>query len=361
MEQKTPLYDAHLSLGAKMVPFAGYLMPIQYGTGVIQEHMAVRTSCGLFDVSHMGEVLLRGKDALNNVQTLVTNDCSSMVDGQIRYSPMCNESGGIVDDLIVYRQSADSYLLVINAANRHKDISWMKQHLFGDCKLEDISDETALIALQGPRAFEVFKRLSSADNVPERYYHFLSDVDVGGVNCTVSRTGYTGELGLEFFCRASEAPVLWDALLKEGAGEGIIPCGLGARDTLRLEAAMPLYGHELTDDITPLEAGLDAFVKLNKPDFIGKRAIHEKGAPQRRRIGLKITGRGIARENFRIFSGKEEIGYITSGTFCPCINYPAAMALVDINFITPGGTAEVDIRGKKVGAEIVALPFYKRA
>lgn len=361
MDLKTPLYDSHLSLGGKIVPFAGYLMPVQYGTGVIKEHVAVRTAAGLFDVSHMGEVIYRGKDALSNVQKIVTNDCSGMADGQIRYSPMCNNEGGVVDDLIVYRMNENKYLLVINAANRHKDVAWMKQHLFGDCTFEDISDETALIALQGPRAFDIFAKLSDSSNIPKRYYFFTPDVKVGGVNCIVSRTGYTGELGIEFFCASSDAETLWNALLEAGREEGLIPCGLGARDTLRLEAAMPLYGHELTDDITPLEAGLPMFVKLGKEDFIGKSAMIEKGEPKVKRVGLKITGRGIAREHCLVYSGGKQIGETTSGTFCPSLDYPAAMAMIEKDFAELGNTVEVDVRGKKVEAVIVPLPFYKRA
>ena len=361
MELKTPLYDCHVSLGGKIVPFAGYLLPVQYSTGVIREHMAVRTACGLFDVSHMGEVAYKGKDALNNVQKIVCNDCSAMTDGQVKYSPMCNENGGVVDDLLVYRISAECYLFVINAANRHKDVEWMKSHLFGDCIFEDISDNVAQIALQGPRAFEIFSKLSSPDHIPARYYHFTDNVQVGNIPCLVSRTGYTGEIGLEFYCKPADAPALWEMLLKAGAEDGLIPCGLGARDTLRLEAAMPLYGHEMTDDITPFETGLNMFVKMNKADFIGKKALEERGIPAIKRVGLKITGRGIAREHCTVFCEGNEIGYTTSGTHCPYIGYPAAMAILKKDDAEIGKTVEVDIRGRMVEAQIVALPFYKRA
>ena len=255
MELKTPLYDCHVAAGGKIVPFAGYLLPVQY-TGVIKEHMAVRTACGLFDVSHMGEFLIKGADALANVQNLF------MYDGQVRYSPMCNERGGIVDDVLIYKVNGEEYLLVVNAANRHKDAEWVKAHLKGAATFEDISDSVAQLALQGPRAKEIAAKIVPAEGIPTKYYSFVKDVDVQGIKCLVSRTGYTGEFGYEFYCAAEEGPKLWNLLLEAGAEYGLIPCGLGARDTLRLEAAMPLYGHELTDDITPLEAGLDFFVKL---------------------------------------------------------------------------------------------------
>jgi len=356
MEKKTPLYDKHVELKGKMVPFAGYLLPVQYENGVIKEHMAVRTAAGLFDVSHMGEVLLEGEDALKNVQMLVTNDCSKMVDGQVKYSPMCNENGGVVDDLLIYRRAQDSYLLVINAANREKDVEWIKGHLFGNVNFKDISDEVALLALQGPKSRTILERLTDEKNIPRKYYSFQENVMVAGINCLVSKTGYTGEEGYEFYCGPEDAPKLWDALMKE---EELIPCGLGARDTLRLEAAMPLYGHEMDDTITPLEAGLGFAVKFDKEEFIGKKALLSKEVT-RGRVGLTITGRGIARENCPIYRNGEQIGITTSGTHCPYLGKPVAMALVNIEFIQIGTQVEVEIRGKKVAAEVVSLPFYKR-
>jgi aminomethyltransferase len=360
MELKTPLYDRHAALAGKIVPFAGYLLPVEYGTGIIKEHMAVRTACGLFDVSHMGEVTFKGKDALANIQMLVSNDCIGMKDGQARYSPMCNEQGGVVDDLLVYRKGEGDYLLVVNAANREKDVQWMQKRLFGDCAFEDISDGVAQLALQGPRALSIFEKVSARENIPARSYRFKDNVNVGGVSCLASRTGYTGEDGLELYCCAADAPALWDLLLAAGAEDGLIPCGLGARDTLRLEAAMPLYGHEMTDEVTPLEAGLDVFVKLGKADFIGKQALLDKGAPKLQRVGLRLTGRGIAREHCAVFADGCAVGATTSGTYCPYLGYPAAMALVASSFAEDGRTVEVDIRGRRVEAQIVPLPFYKR-
>ena len=240
MEQKTPLYERHVAAGGKIVPFAGWLLPVQY-SGVIAEHKAVRSACGLFDVSHMGELVLRGTDALANVNRLMTNDFSGMYEGQARYSPMCYEDGGVVDDLIVYKVSDTVYFIVVNAANKDKDAAWIREHLTGDCAMEDWSDRVAQLALQGPRAEEILRKLTS--DIPEKNYSAVLRGTVKGMACMVSRTGYTGEDGFELYCAPADAPALWDALLEAGEPFGLIPCGLGARDTLRLEAAMPLYGH----------------------------------------------------------------------------------------------------------------------
>lgn len=360
MEKKTPLYECHVRAEGKIVPFAGFLLPVQYKSGVIAEHMAVRKAAGLFDVSHMGEVILEGKEALENIQKLVTNDCANMTDGQVRYSPMCNEEGGVVDDLLVYRINREKFMLVINAANRDKDIDWIKKHLSGDVKLSDISDETAMVALQGPMAKTILTRLASEDDLPAKYYTFRENVNVSGIRCLVSRTGYTGEEGYELCVKNEDAPRLWDLLLRTGKDDGLIPCGLGARDTLRLEAAMPLYGHEMDDNVSPLEAGLGFAVKMNKDDFIGKKGIMERGEPKKTRVGLKITGRGIARENCPVYCEDKLIGKTTSGTHSPYFGYPIAMALVDADFAKTGTVLSVEVRGKKISAKIVPLPFYKR-
>ena len=353
MERKTPLYDRHTAAGGKLVPFAGWLLPVQY-SGVIAEHRAVRTGCGLFDVSHMGELLLRGPDALANLNRLMTNDFSGMADGQARYSPMCYEDGGVVDDLIVYRYSDTAWLAVVNASNTAKDRDWMTAHLAGDCTLEDLSDQTAQLALQGPGA-EVLLRTLTAD-LPAKNYTAVLHGTVDGRPCLVSRTGYTGEDGFELYCAPADAPALWDALTAAGA----LPCGLGARDTLRLEAAMPLYGHEMDETVTPLEAGLDFAVKLNKPEFIGKDALVAAGTPQRVRVGLAVTGRGIVREHQDLFLNGEKIGQTTSGTHCPFLGKALAMGLIDAKYAAVGTALEADVRGRRVAVEIVPLPFYKR-
>lgn len=361
MERKTPLYETHVKYEGKIVPFGGYLLPVQYKSGVIAEHMAVRTACGLFDVSHMGEVLCQGKDALANLNRLLTNDYTQMYDGQARYSPMCNEQGGVVDDLIVYKVKDECYFIVVNAANKDKDYAWMKDHAFGDAVFTDISDQVAQLALQGPKALDILKKLVGEEDIPEKYYSCKYHCTVGGMDCIISRTGYTGEDGFEFYLAAQDGPKLWELLLETGKEEGLIPCGLGARDTLRLEAAMPLYGHEMDDTITPFEAGLGIFVKMSKEDFIGKEALEKAGEPQRRRVGLKVTGRGIIREHADVYDGDKKIGVTTSGTHCPYLKAPVAMALLDKEYKAEGTSVEVDVRGRRVEAQVVKLPFYKRA
>ena len=360
MDKKTPLYDCHVHEEGKIVPFAGYLLPVQYKSGVIAEHMAVRKAAGLFDVSHMGEVIIEGRDALSNIQMLVSNDCSRMTDGQVKYSPMCNEKGGVVDDVLVYRINKEKYLIVVNASNRHKDVEWMKAHLHGEVELSDISDDMSLIALQGPMSNTILSKISDASQLPVKYYTFKENVDVSGISCLVSKTGYTGEGGYELCCKNEDAASLWELLLDAGTDECLIPCGLGARDTLRLEAGMPLYGHEMNDDITPIEAGLGFAVKLNKEDFIGKKGILDRGTPTRTRVGIKITGRGIAREDCTVFYGDKEVGRTTSGTHSPYLGYPIAMALIEVDVSSIGTELLVDVRGRKIEAKVVGLPFYKR-
>ncbi len=359
MELKTPLYDIHVQSGGKIVPFAGYSLPVQYKEGIISEHMAVRTKAGLFDVSHMGEIVLSGKDALNNIQNLMTNDFDSMQVGKTRYTLMCNHEGGIVDDLLVYKMDDEKYMLVVNAANRQKDAEWIKKHLYGEVEFKDISDDIAQIALQGPNSNEILKKLAQDQHIPQKYYSFIENGIVAGFKCIVSRTGYTGEDGFELYCKSEAAPALWKELIKAGEAFGLVPCGLGARDTLRLEAGMPLYGNEMSEEITPKEVGLSFFVKMNKSDFIGKSALEQKGGPTRKRVGLKPL-KGIAREGSKIFIDGQEIGFTTSGTFAPYLRYPVAMALIDKKYAEIGTKVEVDVRGRMLSAEVIELPFYKR-
>ncbi|WHH57164.1 glycine cleavage system aminomethyltransferase GcvT [Petroclostridium sp. X23] len=360
MSLKTSLYDTHIKYKGKMVPFAGYMLPVQYEHGVAEEHMAVRTRAGLFDVSHMGEILCKGKDALANLQMMLTNDFTNMVDGQARYSPMCNEQGGTVDDLIVYKYKENEYFIVVNAANKDKDYAWMKTYQFGEVTFEDISSTVSQIALQGPKAPEILKELAKKEYIPQKYYHCIFDAEVDGIKCMVSQTGYTGEDGYEIYMSNEDAPNMWEKLMEAGKEFGLIPCGLGARDTLRLEASMPLYGHEMDDTVDPLETGLGFAVKMQKDDFIGKKAIEAKGDFTRKRIGLKVTGRGIIREHEDVFSGEQLIGHTTSGTYCPYLGYPVAMALLDIAYTGIGTKVEVVVRGRKVEAEVVKMPFYKK-
>jgi aminomethyltransferase len=273
---------------------------------------------------------------------------------------MCYDTGGCIDDILVYRYHQNKYMLVVNASNRLKDVAWMTGHQFGNVKINDISDSVAQIAIQGPRAKEIMLKLVPENSLPEKYYHFLSNIDIKGVNAIISQTGYTGESGYEIYTSNAGASKLWDLLLEAGQAEVLIPCGLGARDTLRLEAGMPLYGHEMNEDITPLETGLNFGVKMQKDDFIGKKALLDKGEPKIERVGLKITGRGIAREHQDIYLNDKKIGYTTSGTHSPYLKYPIAMALVEKGALTIGTTVEIDIRNKRVEAEVIPMPFYKR-
>ncbi len=360
MEQKTPLYDVHVAEGGKIVPFAGYLLPVQYGTGVIKEHMAVRQQAGLFDVSHMGEILFTGPTALDTLNHLLTNDYTNMPLNKVRYGVMCTPDGGTIDDLVVYKFGEESYLVVVNAANREKDFTHMAQNLLPGTKAEDISDSVAQLALQGPNSPAILKKLLPEEQIPKGYYTALPDVDLQGIRCMISRTGYTGELGYEIYTANENAPKLWQLLRKAGEEFGLIPCGLGARDTLRLEAAMPLYGHEMDETISPLEAGLDFGVKLNKKEFIGRDALVSAGTPKRVRVGLAVTGRGIVREHQEVYLGQEKIGLTTSGTHCPFLDKAVAMALIDPAHAAEGTALEVNVRGRRVPVEIVPLPFYKR-
>jgi aminomethyltransferase len=360
MELKTPLYDCHVACKGTIVPFAGYLLPVQYPTGIIAEHNAARTTAGLFDVSHMGEIHVSGKDALQYLNYLMTNDFTSMNISQVRYSVMCNGQGGCIDDVIVYRLYEDVYWVIVNAANRHKDFAWMQSHTFGDVTVSDSSDDVAQLALQGPLAKVILSRYLSGCDFPEKYYSFRIAVMLAGKKCLISQTGYTGENGYELYMSKEDAPDIWNLLLEAGRDKGLLPCGLGARDTLRLEAAMPLYGHEMDENISPLETGLNFCVKMNKDDFIGKKALEERGAPTIKRIGLKITGRGIARDQQDVYVGDRIIGRTTSGTHAPFLKYPIAMALVETNSVEPGSPVEIDVRGRRIAAEVVPLPFYKR-
>ncbi|MBO7698130.1 MAG: glycine cleavage system aminomethyltransferase GcvT [Erysipelotrichaceae bacterium] len=359
MELKTPLYDAHVKLGGRIVPFAGYLLPVQY-EGVIAEHMAVREKAGLFDVSHMGEITFKGKGALASLNHLLTNDYTNMPVGKVRYGVMCYDDGGTVDDLLVYKFGDEDYYVVINASNRHKDFEHMKANLLPDTQIEDISDSVAQVALQGPKSKEIMLKLMKEEDLPEKYYTAKRDVDIAGMNCLISYTGYTGEAGYEIYTVNENAEKLWNAILEAGKEYGLIPCGLGARDTLRLEASMPLYGHEMDETITPLETGLDFGVKMNKEEFIGKKALEEKGEPKICRVGLKIIDKGVLREHQDIYVGEEKIGHTSSGTFSPLLKTSIAMALIDKKYSQPGTVVEVDVRGRRLKAEVVEMPFYSR-
>lgn len=355
MEKKTPLYARHEELGGKIVPFGGFLLPVQYPTGVITEHKAVREHVGMFDVSHMGEAILEGPDALKNLENIMSNLYGSMKIGACRYGLLMNEQGGVVDDLLVYRRGEDKFFLVPNAANKDKDVAWIQAHISGDVTFKDVSDQVAQIALQGPEAKEALTKIANEADLPTKYYTFTEGVQVAGCSAMVSRTGYTGEFGYEIYVSPADVITVWNALLDNG----VVPCGLGARDTLRLEASMPLYGHELTDDIDPLTAGLQFAVKTDNHEFIGKQAMLDRHASAGvTRVGLKVTGRGIVREHETIYSGDKQVGQTTSGTMCPTVGMAVAMAYVSLDCAEVGTALEVEVRGRRVPVEVIPMPFY---
>lgn len=359
MEHKTPLFDKYADYGAKIIDFGGFLMPVQFAAGIKKEHMAVRQAAGLFDICHMGEIVCSGPKALDAINMLLTNDYTNLKVGSARYGNMCNEQGGILDDVIVFRLEEEKYLLVVNAGTQESDYKWMKEHTFG-ADFENVSDKLGALAFQGPKAPEVLRKLTSEENIPQKYYTFKYHSEIHGIPCMISRTGYTGELGYEIYPPADRVGELWDLILKEGKEDGVLPIGLGARDTLRLEASMPLYGNDMDESINPLEAGLTYGIKMNKADFIGKKAIEAKGDPKIRRVGLKVTGRGIVREHQDLYIGDEKVGHTTSGTYCPYLKGAYAMGYVGTDHAEAGTELEADVRGRRVKVEIVPMPFYKR-
>jgi len=358
--KKTSLYELHIKYGGEIVDFAGWALPVQYPKGIIHEHRLVRNGVGLFDVSHMGEFMFTGKGAEAAINHLLTNDYTGMPEGKVRYSLMCNEKGGIVDDVVVYKFNDEKFMMVVNAGNREKDVEWIKKNLLPDCVFEDISDSIGQIAIQGPLAQDVMHNSCG----PVTYYSFLNNVNIGGVKCLVSATGYTGEKGYEIYCDAKDTPKVYELLMAAGKEFGIEPCGLGARDTLRMEAGMPLYGHELSEDILATETGLDFAIKLNK-NFIGSGKL-KYTIMKYIRTGAKFLDRGIAREGTKIYCGDEEVGYVTSGTHSPTLEYPIAMIRIrkeychrDAAEATSSRQLIADVRGRKLRTEIVPLPFYK--
>jgi aminomethyltransferase len=356
MALRTPLYDWNVSHGARMVEFGGWDMPVQY-TGIIEEHSTVRAAAGMFDISHMGRLSFGGPDALDLIQYVITNNAATMKDMQVRYALVCNAGGGIRDDVLVYRWPY-GWAMVVNAANREKIVAWLSEHKGPrNVQLVDQTTATCMVAVQGPKAVEICQSMFAADAGQLAYYHAMPTL-YHGKGCVVSRTGYTGEDGLEIMAGAAQAVALWEDLLARGAK----PCGLGARDTLRLEAAMPLYGHELTEDIDPFQAGLAWAVKLDKGEFIGRDALlRRRDDPTlRRRIGLEVEGKRPAREGAKVLREGKEIGQVTSGTLTPTLNKAVAMAYVDLACTAPGTVCEVDIRGKQSAARVVKLPFYRR-
>ncbi|MFO7578154.1 MAG: glycine cleavage system aminomethyltransferase GcvT [Pelovirga sp.] len=359
--KKTPLNTLHHQLGARMVDFGGWEMPVQY-TGVIAEHLAVRTRAGLFDVSHMGEIRVSGGQAGDFLQYATTNDLARVADGQIQYTALCYEHGGVVDDLTLYRVAADNFLLCVNAANIDKDFSWLNDLAaragYVDLSLKNESDAYGLLALQGPRAADILAGLTATDLSALQYYHFASG-SVAGYDLIISRTGYTGEDGFELYCRAADTPLLWQALITAGTPHGLLPCGLGARDTLRLEKAYALYGHELSADIMPIEARLGWITKLDKGAFVGRDALLKarRAGLTRQLIGLKLTVAGVPREGYPVFCDGRQAGYVTSGTSSPTLRQGIALALVDKGSLAATGPWQIEIRQQLKDAQRVDLPF----
>ncbi|MEO8503515.1 MAG: glycine cleavage system aminomethyltransferase GcvT [Acidobacteriota bacterium] len=359
--KRTPLYECHKAAGAKLVDFAGWEMPVQY-SGLMDEHQAVRQAAGLFDVSHMGEVHVTGAGAEAYLQHLTPNDVTKLLPGRAHYSALLNERGTYLDDLLVYRLAADEFLVVVNASNVDSDFAWMAAQPHPGCSVVNASNHYALLALQGPKAVEILQRHTRTNLSEIKYYRFAKG-EVGGRRAILSRTGYTGEDGFELYVDPQAAPGIWDLLLDSGRADGLIPAGLGARDTLRLEAAMALYGHEIDAETTPLEAGLEWAVKLDKGDFLGRDALlaqREAGVP-RQLIGYEITGRGIARQGHEVFADGRAVGKVTSGTYSPTFEKALGMAMIERGALAEGADCEVDVRGKRIAARVAPLPFYRRA
>ena len=360
MARQTPLYAAHRALGARMVDFSGWDLPVQYSS-VIQEHQAVRQAAGLFDVSHMGEVEFAGPGALATANALLSNDLAKCIDGQAMYSGLLNDVGGFVDDVVAYRFSPERILICVNAANREKDFAWMLERAKG-VKPVDRGDEFAQLALQGPKASKILQPLTLVPLADIATYRFTQG-EVAGVACIISRTGYTGEDGFELYCPPDQAPRLWAALLEAGKGDGLLPAGLGARDSLRVEMKYPLYGNDIDDVHTPYEAMLGWTVKLDKPDFIGREALVGQKAQgiKRKLVGFETEeGAGIPRHGYRIFNAGSHVGDVTSGTMGPSVQRPIGMGYVPGDLSSEGSTFQVEIRNRMVPAKVVKTPFWKK-
>jgi aminomethyltransferase len=363
--RKTALNAAHRQLRAKMVDFGGWDMPVEY-SGLIAEHLAVRTGVGVFDVSHMGDILIRGPQSLDAVQHISMNDAAKLQRGQAHYSALLYPEGTFVDDVIVHKLGDNDYLLVINAGTREKDVSWVQKNVRGfQCHAQDLSDYYTQLAIQGPRAIDVLHRLTNADLTSIKNYWFTYGTVCGLPNTMIARTGYTGEDGFEIYVPSDEPTSVrvWNEVLDAGKEFGILPCGLGARNTLRLEAKMALYGHEISDTINVWEADLGRFCKMEKPEFIGRDALERGKAEGLKRIlvGLEMIERGIGRDGYKVFSESgEEIGYITSGSPAPFLKKNIALAYVPPSYSQIGSVVLVEVRAQKIKAQVVPTPFYKR-
>jgi len=364
--KQTPLNRVHRQLGGKMVDFGGWDMPVQYPAGTIEEHLRTRNHSGLFDVSHMGEIDVKGSDAIAFVNRITSNDVTKLIDGQAQYSALTTPDGTVIDDLLVYRFAADHLFLVVNAGTTEKDWEWIRSHHAGESvELKNVSTEYCQIALQGPEALSILQQLTDVPLNDIKYYHFTTGT-VDGVESIISRTGYTGEDGFEVYAAAEKGEQLWNKMLevgKVGTETGVLPCGLAARNTLRLEAGMSLYGHEIDETTTLLEANLGWICKLDKGEFIGreKLAQQKEAGLKRRLVGFEITERGIARDDQEVVIGDQRVGKVTSGSPAPYLKKNIGFAYVPAEFAAVGGEIKIDVRGRLVGAQIVKTPFYKRA
>jgi aminomethyltransferase len=366
--RKTALNTVHRQMGAKMVEFNGWDMPVEYPSfgGIIAEHMAVRTGVGIFDVSHMGDIHLAGPEALAAVQHISMNDASRLAIGQAQYSALLYPQGTFVDDVIVHWLGEDEYLLVINAGTREKDFNWVRDNTRSfNCRVENLSDDFTQIAIQGPKGVDVLQKLTNADLSAVKFYWVTRGTVCGLKNILIARTGYTAEDGFEIYVPAdgSISAMVWNRVLEAGKEFGAIPCGLGARNTLRLEGKLPLYGYEISDTINVWEAGLERFCKMEKPEFIGREALEQARAAgvKRTLIGLEMTERGIARDGYKVLDeGGQQIGYVTSGSYAPFLKKNIALAYVPPAFAAVGAGVKVEIRGQGVRAQVVPAPFYKR-
>ena len=361
--KRTPLYEYHEKLGARFVPFAGYEMPVQY-SGVVPEHHAVRQTAGLFDVSHMGEVFVEGEQACEALDSLTCNNVSKLTDGRAHYNAIINEKGGVVDDVIIYKFSDTKYLVCVNASNADKDFAWFQNHNKTSATFTNKSDYYGQVALQGPKAMQIIAAFLDDDSVMELKYFSFEEREIFGASSIIARTGYTGEDGVELFVPREAVGDVWQGLLEVGNEHGILPCGLGARDSLRLEACYPLHGHELGDDISAIESGLGWIVKLKKPtEFIGKDILssHKKDGAPRKLVGLFVEDKGIVREGDKLFDENgEEIGRVTSGTKTPTIGKALGLALVKSGSVSEGGKLIAEVRGRRLSCVEAPIPFYKR-
>ncbi len=357
--KRTPLYNIHRQFGARMIEFGGWEMPVQY-SGIVAEHLAVRSNVGIFDLSHMGEIEIKGSGALPLIQKLITNDASKLGDGRILYSPMCTETGGIVDDILVYRFNASRYMLVVNASNIDKDCDWIRAHNGENAEISNLSDDTVLIALQGRNAPNILEGLTTVDISAVEYYAFMEG-KVGGIPTVISRTGYTGEVGFELYVAANRGEDMWNVLHDATINIGGKPVGLAARDTLRLEMRFCLYGNDIDETTTPLEAGLRWTVAYDKRDFIGKNALtrQREGGIKRRLCGFKMLDRSIARSHHKVYHGDLPIGEVTSGAPSPSLRRNIGLAYLPIEQSKVKTKIDVEIRGKRHPAEVAATPFYK--